>query len=352
MEATKPVFKLHKEPSPKKKRPQNIFELIDHWNTEEKITIQYKKVKSNKYILFLRYWNPMKKKLEYDHPKVFILGDRNNFQRDKQVVEKVKIRRDMKWKMIIDDEATSLNPDQIKRSKINLKDYFQQVMDKKYEAKMIGDNSYQIYTNTLLHVKQHYIGDYDLNSLEVSDFNDFYFFIRGVEKPDGTKRLSNNTAHDYFRTLKSIITYAVETDEIIEYNKAKKVKVAPLEEIETIYLTEEEVQKLIETPIMPRYEELKSAFIFSCVCGLRFSDIIKIEFEKVEEGVIFKRQQKTKKSWRLKLHPIALEILEEQKALHGNEGKIFDIDKFSRMTISDNIKRWAKDAGIKKNVTL
>lgn len=47
-------------------------------------------------------------------------------------------------------------------------------------------------------------------------------------------------------------------------------------------MTIEEVQALIDTP-MPHeeYEIVKYAYLFSCFCGLRISDIIKLKWKDV-----------------------------------------------------------------------
>ena len=98
------------------------------------------------------------------------------------------------------------------------------------------------------------------------------------------KDISNYTLHNYYRALNGALNSAV---------RKKKMKANPFNELEKSekirkpesmrsYMTIEEVQALIDTP-MPHeeYEIVKCAYLFSCFCGLRISDIIKLKWNDV-----------------------------------------------------------------------
>lgn len=53
------------------------------------------------------------------------------------------------------------------------------------------------------------------------------------------------------------------------------------EEVERVYLTVEEIKNLTATPCM--YPWLKRAFLFSCLTGLRKSDIEKLLWSEVQD---------------------------------------------------------------------
>ena len=68
------------------------------------------------------------------------------------------------------------------------------------------------------------------------------------------------------------------------------------EEADAIYLTPEEIKKILllnlsEHPHLNKYRDL---FIFGCLTGLRFSDFSVITSEDVRDGMLYKKQGKTK----------------------------------------------------------
>lgn len=73
--------------------------------------------------------------------------------------------------------------------------------------------------------------------------------------------------------LKAALNQAVE-DGIIPHSPASSVKPAKIEEVHREYLTFEELQRLLKARC--KYPILKDAFIFSCLTGMRWSDINKL----------------------------------------------------------------------------
>lgn len=106
----------------------------------------------------------------------------------------------------------------------------------------------------------------------------------------------------------------------------------------------------MQTPSPDR--EIKNAFIFSCYTGLRISDIRELTFDRIRNVYLDFRQQKTQGVERMKLHPKAFEILEEQKERrrHSEDGKIFLLPLDSG-TINKVVRNWMKTAGVKKKIT-
>ena len=87
------------------------------------------------------------------------------------------------------------------------------------------------------------------------------------------RTLSQNSAAGYWSTFRGLL------------NLALKEKYLILDKIETQdtrrqFLTIEEVQALYETPC--RFAVLKAASLFSCLTGLRFSDILALRWENFE----------------------------------------------------------------------
>jgi len=163
-----------------------------------------------------------------------------------------------------------------------------------------------------------------------------------------TRKLSTNSAHSYFNKFKACMNQAFD-EKIINENPAKRVKGITAEEPEREYLTFDEIQSVAK--IECRYEVLKKAFLFSCITGLRWSDIDKLrwsEVQKFNDGyrIIF-TQKKTKGLEYLDISNQAREILgkedkPDQRVFKGLKyGSYFNLE----------LQKWCMKAGITKNIT-
>lgn len=88
-----------------------------------------------------------------------------------------------------------------------------------------------------------------------------------TNRPFAKKTISNLLA-----CIIAALGLAVE-EEILSFNPAEAVdrKAIQGEQKKREYLTIDEVKKLIDTPCAK--EDVKKAFLFSCFCGLRISDV-------------------------------------------------------------------------------
>ncbi|MGL5979991.1 MAG: phage integrase SAM-like domain-containing protein [Phocaeicola sp.] len=162
------------------------------------------------------------------------------------------------------------------------------------------------------------------------------------------KPLSQNSKCSYFNKLIACINQAFE-ERIIPINPSRGVKRLEAGETERVYLTLEEVKKLAKTPC--KYEVLKRAFLFSCLTGLRKSDVEKMVWDEIQTFGEFKRivfkQKKTKGQEYLDINKQAEEFL-------GVQGKatdrVFGGFRYNAQTLLE-LRRWVLLAGITKDVT-
>ena len=113
-------------------------------------------------------------------------------------------------------------------------------------------------------------------------------------------------------------------------------------------LTLEEVKQLAATPC--QYDVLKRAALFSCLTGLRISDILKLRWEEIErasDGGWWMRicTEKTETEATLPISDEALELCGEVQ----NEGVVFV--GLRRCMIQHPLHAWIKAAGIRKHIT-
>ena len=116
-----------------------------------------------------------------------------------------------------------------------------------------------------------------------------------------------------------------------------------------MYLTIDEVRKLAQTPC--RSEEVKTAFLFSCLTGLRRSDIAKLTWGEVHQQgeftrIIF-RQKKTGGQEYLDITKQAAALMGERGADDERVFKWFN----SPGSTNDIIRVWVANAGINKDIT-
>jgi integrase len=97
------------------------------------------------------------------------------------------------------------------------------------------------------------------------------YLLNATQLSHEHRKLSQNSAAGYWSTFRGFLNLALKEKYLLEdINNS-------LDKIETLdtrrqFLTIEEVQALYETPC--RFPVLKAASLFSCLTGLRFSDIL------------------------------------------------------------------------------
>lgn len=167
---------------------------------------------------------------------------------------------------------------------------------------------------------------------------------RDVEK----KPISQGTKALMFQKLCSVFNTAMR-EGIIRTNPTIGIERFKEPESDREFLTIEEIKKLRKIP--PPSEDLAQAFFFSCLTGLRWSDIAKLKWGEVQEWnsgtrIVF-TQKKTGGLEYLDLNTQAASMLGER----GNQAdyvfpKLGTI-QYARVSIA----AWVRSAGINKHIT-
>jgi integrase len=164
-------------------------------------------------------------------------------------------------------------------------------------------------------------------------------------------KLSKKTIAHYSGAVRYALRKATR-DLIIPRNPAIGVKGVSVPESDKIYLTAPEVQALANTPIKGDLgAEVKQAFLFGCYTGLRISDLRTLAWRDIQRDPpqINKRQEKTERKAFVPLHAVAWGIIDD-KRLHGYKDPVFPSLAKSKTNTNEYLKRWAKKAGIEKNI--
>ena len=112
----------------------------------------------------------------------------------------------------------------------------------------------------------------------------FIDFLRNIYVSPNGKKLSQFTCVSYFGCFRGALNTAVREEIIAEnpvnrLNTDEKIK---MPESKREFLTIDEVKILIDTPC--RREDVKGAFLFSCYCGLRISDVLALKWKNVDSS--------------------------------------------------------------------
>ena len=166
------------------------------------------------------------------------------------------------------------------------------------------------------------------------------------------QQMAKSSAALYFRIFVSILNIAVKAD-VIDSNPTSKI--SKDEKIKTPdstreYLSVDEVKRLMETPCI--YESIKQSYLFCCFCGLRISDVRTLRWGDIdtEDGQARLKivMHKTKNQLYLPLSEQALKWLPERGDAQDSDN-IFSLPP--KNTMMRNLRIWAQNAGITKNVT-
>jgi site-specific recombinase XerD len=159
-------------------------------------------------------------------------------------------------------------------------------------------------------------------------------------------KVSQNSAAGYFSTFRSLLKIAYR-DKLINENINDFLESIDIKDTKKEYLTLDELKILSETPC--DIPVLKTASLFSCLTGLRISDILKLDWSEIvfaSDGEYCMRicTEKTETESTL---PISLEAL--QLCGERSTGKVFK--GLERNMTQQPLKSWITLAGIDKNIT-
>ena len=165
----------------------------------------------------------------------------------------------------------------------------------------------------------------------------------------GGRQLSVNTQFRIFNLFVSLLNKAVRSGfllsnpvEQLERSERPRPVLAPRS-----YLTLDEVRALSVCRTGPK--RVRNAFLFSCFCGLRWSDVKSLKWNEIkmeaEHWVIAKRMVKTGEWIHMPLNEKACSCLPPTR--EGN--LVFNLP--SSPAANADLKRWVKAAGIDKRVT-
>ncbi len=277
-------------------RKDGAFPIYIRYNySREKRTL----LNSGKYIL-PKYWNYNNNNLRRSHPEFdeyfsYIDSLRKKVER---IVEDAIIRG---TEPTIDYVRSNFETDVVFQDKNKKKDFFTQLdvyiedSKKRVSGDVIKDyNSLKKHLSNFQKIKKVQL---TFNTITYKNYLKLReYLIYDAVKPDKTKGLSINTVGKLMKNLKAFMRDCIKRG-IIEYKDLSFLKVET-EEVDSIYLNEEEIQSIYDLDLSDNKDliECRDLFIIGCETGLRFSDYSKLKSGHIKGDFIRKKVAKTHRS--------------------------------------------------------
>lgn len=318
---------------------------------KEPITLRTKDLLGGRKSLYLDYYVSSDKNHahKYEFLKLYLLPETSKENRE-QNKETLKAAKAIQAQRMLDFIHGKANIKTAKKSTFTLVDYMRYFAERKAEYGQSASRAETI--DKVIKYVEAYKGGVMLSDVDKEYCKGFIKYLSTAQSLRSTKNpktISKQTASVYYAVLVAVLNQAVRED-IIEINPTSKVNaeerkaIAPTGSTRT-YLSLEELQKLIDTKC--GNDELKNAFLFACFTGLRYSDIVTLQWDdiKTENDQTFIRKQmiKTKQNIIVPIGKSAKQYLPQKKGKY-----IFDLP--TTQTINIELKRWAKRAEVEKNL--
>ena len=271
-----------------------------------------------------------------DKPKTPI--DKQSNKDNLQLAESIKAKRELEIKNGLYGFTNEF------KQSTNFIDYFTEQMEKRKQS--IGN--YGNWASTLKHLIKFAGTKVSFREIDQTFCENFRDYLKNTAKKSSGQPLSPSSVSSYFLKFRASLKEAVRK-KIILSNPA--IDVSNPKVIESIreYLTLGELKSIVKAEC--RYDVLKRAFIFSCLTGLRWSDIQNLkwsELQNTNDGFrITFHQQKTKGLQYLDLSEQARGYLGEQGS---PDDRVFTGLKYSSY-MNVELSKWVMRAGITKDIT-
>jgi integrase len=223
--------------------------------------------------------------------------------------------------------------------------FFEHIATKEREKMGTSGN----WKSALKHLKA-YAGDsVPFRMVDVQFCEGFKNHLQKTARTTTGKHLGSSSVASYFVKLRAALRLAVKKGFLLQ-NPALEVETPRIKETPREYLTQSELQAVAQTPC--RYEVLKRAFLFSCLTGMRWSDIVKLQWKDVRKNadgtwqVVF-NQRKTDGLQYHFINAQAKDLLGQEM---GPQDRIFIGLTYSAY-LNTELTRWMVAAGITKHIT-
>jgi site-specific recombinase XerD len=225
---------------------------------------------------------------------------------------------------------------------------------KELVGKEYAPGTLERYTTSLKHTIEfmqwkYNVSDIDITKIDHAYITDYEFWLRSI------RNCNNNTAVKYIKNFNKIIKLCLAND-WLDKNPFANYK-SKVKEVERVYLTEDEIQSIIEKDFKTeRLSLVRDIFLFSCFTGLAYIDVKNLTKSHISYGIdgekwIFTHRQKTESASKIPILPVTQMIIDkyEYHPQCNNEDKLLPI--LSNQKMNAYLKEIAGVCEIEKELT-
>jgi integrase len=293
-------------------------------------------------------------KRSYEFLKLYLVPEKTRADKDKNRVT-LQLAEDVKAKRMVDLRNGEFGFKSMFKEDTLFYDYYRSMCERRLGDESRGNwgNWFSCLHHLMIYAPNEKLTFRDITPEWVAGFRDYLDKDAKAWAHDFRRRLdyhplAQNSKVSYFNKLRACLHQAFK-DRIIQYDPSDGVESFASEEGTRMYLTIEELQRLSHTEC--RYPNVRTAFLFSCLTGLRRSDVERLTWGDVHEQggytrIIFK-QKKTKGQEYLDISNQAAELMGER----GKPGEKVFKDFMTPYATNQAIQEWVYRAGIDKKIT-
>lgn len=320
--------------------------------SKEPIRLRQRKMPTGNISLYLDIY--LNGKRTYEYLKMYLIPEQTRADREKNK-ETLKLADAVRAKRVIELRNGQYGFKNTTSGKLRFFDYYRELCEKRLGEESRGNwgNWYSCLHHLKKYERRESITLDEITPEWVQGFkdyleNDAVAWGHDFRKRIKDKPLARNSKLSYFNKLRACLNQAYE-EGIILSNPLRGIEGFKPEEGTRMYLTLDEVRKLAKTEC--EYPQIKAAFLFSCLTGLRRSDVLRLTWGDIHKQgdftrIIF-RQKKTSGQEYLDISPQAAELMGEQ----GLPDEHVFTDIHSPSCTNNTLKLWVARAGINKTIT-
>lgn len=320
---------------------------------KEPVTIRYKELANGNKSIYLDIYQDGKRK--YDFLKLYLVPEngRGKFDAKRKNAEALAVANVIKAQRVLDIKNGIAGLSN-KKSKMKLMDFIDIYAERKTKTTKSDEDPNGVVRSTKKHLALYKGEDVLLKDIDKDFCLGFIEHLKRYKMKNKAK-LSTNSRWAYYKIFANVLRVA-EDEGLIPKSPDREVasQLKPkLKECNRVYLNIDEVNMLAQQEC--RFPMVKNAFMFSCFCGLRISDIRRLKWTDIEETKgedgttsfrLSLRMTKTKKNISFQLSNEAASWLPEK-----TDAPLVFHDLVKDSCLAYTVKDWAKESGITKDVT-
>lgn len=323
-------------------------------NSKEPIRLRKRKTSTGRTSLYLDIY--LNGKRSYEYLKLYLIEEKTKADREKNR-QTMQLAEAIRGKRLVELQNGEYGFNAAYKLDTNFLDYYKAMCEKrKGNPESLGN--WGNWYSCLKHLERYCKPGMTFKDVTPEWIEGFKKYLdktarcrdkrKHIKTDEVVKPLSQNSKVSYFNKLRACINQAFE-DRIMPHNPLRGIEGFKQGETERSYLTIDEVRSMAATHC--KYPALKNAFLFSCLTGLRKSDIEKMRWREVQQQgdftrIVFK-QKKTGGQEYLDINPQAVQYMGERRKA---DDRVFVGFKYSSYMITE-LRMWAMRAGITKDIT-